>query len=91
MDLIRGESAGGPRAEDNEYRMAMGIAGSLNDALQQATTSMARWLEHDFKLNPSEVASVLGTSMRYDIAEVVDPYQHVVARISKKALAGVAK
>jgi acetamidase/formamidase len=31
VELIRGESAGAVRAEDAEYRMAMGIAGSLNE------------------------------------------------------------
>lgn len=91
VEVIRGESSGGPRAENDEYRMAMGIAGSLNEALQQATTNMARWLERDYKLNPSEIASVLGTAMRYDIAEVVDPAYHVVARVSKKALAPLPK
>jgi acetamidase/formamidase len=91
VEVIRGESAGGPRAENDEYRMAMGIAGSLNEALQQATTSMARWLERDYKLNSSEVASILGTAMHYDIAEVVDPSYHVVARVSKKALATLSK
>jgi len=91
VDLVRGERPTGPRAENEEYRMAMGIAGSLNEALQDATTNMARWLERDYKLNPSEIASVLGTAMRYDIAEVVDPAYHVVARVSKKALAPLPK
>jgi acetamidase/formamidase len=90
VQLIRGESAGAVRAEDAEYRMAMGVAGSLNEALQQATTNMARWLEEDFKLNRAEVAYVLGTAMSYDIAEVVDPYYHVVARLSKETLSRIA-
>ena len=91
VELIRGESAGVPRAEDAEYRMAMGIGGSLNEALQQATTNMARWLQRDFKLNRAEVAYVLGTAMSYDVAEVVDPQYHVVARVSKEALARIAQ
>ena len=56
-----------------------------------ATTEMARWLEERHRLNPSEVASVLGTAMRYDIAEVVDPLVNVVARVPKKALARLQK
>ena len=80
-----------PRAEDDEFLMAMGIAGSLTEGLQLATTEMARWLEARHKLNPSEVASVLGTAMRYDIAEVVDPLVNVVARVPKKALAPIQK
>lgn len=91
VELIRGESAGVPRAEDAEYWMAMGIAGSLNEALQQATTNMARWLERDFKLNRAEVAYVLGTAMNYDVAEVVDPQYHVVARLSKGALSRIGQ
>ena len=90
VKLIRGSSPGAVRAEDAEYRMAMGVAGSLNEALQRATTNMALWLVQDFKLNRSEVAYVLGTAMRYDIAEVVDPAYHVVARLPKDALARIA-
>jgi acetamidase/formamidase len=91
VELIRGESAGVPRVEDAEYRMAMGIGGSLNEALQQATTNMAHWLERDFELNRAEVAYVLGTAMSYDIAEVVDPEYHVVAWLSKEAHARIAR
>ena len=86
VDLERGVHIGGPRFEDDEYLMASGIAGSLNDALQQATTELARWLEHDYKLSPNESNVVLGAAMRYEIAEVVDPQVHIVAKISKAAL-----
>jgi len=71
--------------------MAMGIAGSLNEALQNATTELSKWLARDYGLNPAEVSAVLGTSMRYDIAEVVDPYVNIVAKVSKKALAPLKK
>jgi len=91
VDVIRDKSPGGPRAENEEYLMAMGIAGSLTEALQAATTSMARWIESEYGLNPAEVASVLGTAMRYDIAEVVDPYVNVVAKVGKQALSQISK
>ncbi len=87
VNLISGERANGPRAEDDEFIMAMGIAGALPDAVRQATTSLARWLEKDYHLTPNETAVVLGTSIRYDIAEVVDPQVNVVAKISKTVLA----
>jgi len=87
VDLIRGQSSGGPRFENDEYLMTSGIAGSLNDALQVATTELTRWLERDYKLSPNEAAIVLGTAIHYDIAEVVDPQVHIVAKISKSALA----
>ena len=87
VNLISGERLDGPRAEDDESIMAMGIGGSLPDALRDATTSLARWLEHDYHLTPNESAVVLGSSMHYDIAEIVDPQVNVVARISKAVLA----
>jgi acetamidase/formamidase len=91
VDLIPETSASMPRAEDSEFLMAMGIAGSLTEAFQIATTEMARWLEDTYKLSAADVASVLGTAMRYDIAEVVDPYVNVVARVPKKVLAPIRK
>jgi len=89
VQLIRGKSTGGPRFEDDEYLMASGIAGSLPDALREATTELARWLERDYKLSANESNVVLGTSIRYDIAEVVDPQVHIVAKVSKAVLAGL--
>ncbi|MBZ5596098.1 MAG: acetamidase/formamidase family protein [Acidobacteriia bacterium] len=86
VDVVQGQSIDMPRAENSEYAMALGIGNSLTDALQVATTNMAQWLERDYKLNAAEVAMVLGTSMRYDIAEVVDPLVNVVAKVPKSVL-----
>ena len=91
VDLIRGQATSGPRAESDEYLMAMGVSNSLPDAVRQATTQLARWLERDYHLTANESAIVLGTAMRYDIAELVDPQVNVVAKVSKSALAGLAK
>lgn len=87
VDLLRGKSTQGPRFENDEYLMASGIAGSLQDALQEATTQLARWLERDYKLSANESNVILGSSIRYDIAEVVDPQVHIVAKVSKSVLA----
>ncbi len=89
VELVKNKSVPQPRGENAQFRMASGIANSLQDALQQATTNLARWLADDYKLTPNEVAIVLGTAIQYQIAEVVDPLVHVVARIDKKALAGL--
>jgi acetamidase/formamidase len=89
VDLIKGYSTDGPRAENDDYLMSMGIAGSVGEAMQQATAQLANWLQHDYKLTPNESAIVLGSAMRYDIAEVVDPQYHVVAKAPKSALAAL--
>ena len=89
VKLLKGESTGNPRAENDEYLMALGIANSLPEALQSGTTELANWLQRDYKLAPNEAAIVLGTAIQYNIAEVVDPLVHVVARVRKEALAGL--
>lgn len=91
VDLLRSRNIAGPRLENTEYFMASGISNSLPDALQAATTNLSRWLEEEYKLNPSEIAVVLGTGMRYEIAEVVDPQVHIVAKIAKSLLAPIPK
>jgi amidase len=89
VDLIKGKALNMPRAENAEYRMASGIANSLPEAVQAATTNLSQWLTDDYKLTANEIALVLGTAIQYDVAELVDPLVHVVARINKKALAGL--
>jgi acetamidase/formamidase len=91
VGVISGQRTGGPRAEDSESIMTLGIANSLTDALREATTEMARWLERDYHLTANESAIVLGTSMRYEVAEVVDPMVNVVARIDKSVLGQLSK
>lgn len=91
VNLVHGQATGGPRAESDEYLMSMGISNSLPDAVRQATTQLARWLERDYRLTPNESAIVLGTAIQYNIAELVDPQVNVVAKISKTALAGLKK
>jgi acetamidase/formamidase len=89
VELLKDQSTGRPRAENAEYLMALGIANSLPEALQGATTELTNWLQRDYRLEPNEAAIVLGTAMQYNIAEVVDPLVHVAARIRKDALAGL--
>jgi amidase len=86
VSLLKGQPSPGPRAENDDYLMVLGIANSLPEALQSATTELANWLQREYKLEPNEAAVVLGTAMQYNIAEVVDPLVHVVAKLPKKAL-----
>src|SRR5262249_9114535 len=88
------EPAGGlgnPRMENADYLMASGIAGSIDDAFRGATTNLVRWLETMYGLNAAEASSLVSTSVVYDIAEVVDPQPHVVAKAPKSVLANLKK
>ena len=91
VNIVAGGAPPSPRMENTEYLMASGIAGSIDEALREATTNLVRWLETMYGLNEAEVSSVLGTSMVYDVAEVVDPQPHVVAKVPKAALSALKK
>jgi len=89
VNLQTGVRQGQPRIESDEYVMFSGVGNSLGDALQRATSGLSRYLSQRYSLNPAEVGIVLGTGIRYDIAEIVDPKQHVVAKLPKKSLEGL--
>ena len=91
VDVIRDVAIDGPYADDGESWMVIGIAGSLDEALRQATTRAARYLEQEHGLNSTEAALVLGSSMQYDVADVVGEQVSIVARLPKKLLAQLPK
>jgi amidase len=89
VDVIPGKRLQGPRVESATHIMAVGLDGSLDDAFRTATSSMAQWLTDDYKLTPSEVAQVLGTSSEYKVSEAADRNAGVVLKINKERLQGL--
>jgi amidase len=86
VDVIPAKRIPGPRVESATHIMAMGLEGSLDDAFRGATANMARWLTDEYKLTPSEVAQVLGTSAEYKVSEVADRNAGMVLKINKERL-----
>jgi amidase len=86
VDLIPEKQIATPRVESPTHIMAVGLDGSLEGALKDATSGMAQWLEQDYSLTPSEVAQVLGTASEIVINEVADRNAGVVLRLSKDRL-----
>lgn len=41
VDVQREQSLSGPRVENDEYLMAMGLGGSLDEAFREATSALA--------------------------------------------------
>lgn len=76
-----------PRVETEGAIASVGIAGSLDEAIREATSDMARWLEADYGLSATEAALVMGTSVAYDIPDIVGTWVSVAARIPKDVLA----
>jgi acetamidase/formamidase len=83
-----------PYAENASELMFIGVGGSVEQALQRATTGLATYLEREFKLSAPEVATVLGAAAQYRIAKVSgtpnDPTT-VVAKIPKAVLQQLGK
>jgi hypothetical protein len=69
--------------------MALGYDGSIDDAFRAATANMASWLTDAYKLTPSEVAQVLGSSAEYKVAEVADRNAGIALKINKERLKGL--
>ena len=91
VDLIRDKNFGHPLAENAEFLISIGIGGALDQALQQATSGLVRWLERDYKLTASESALVLGFAVKYDVVDLVGTQVSVAAKLPKTALARLAK
>ena len=86
VDVISGKRIPGPRVESATHIMAMGLAGSLDDAFRDATSNMADWLTSEYKLTPSELAQVLGSAAEYKVSEAADRNAGMILKINKDRL-----
>lgn len=91
VDVIHGRSIAMPRIESPTHIMALGQAGSLDDALRLATAGLVQWLEQDYGLTPSESAQVLGSSVEYVVANLAGRNVGLAAKIEKSRLAGLRR
>jgi len=91
VDVIQGTHLSDRRIETSTHIITMGLSASLDDALKGATEGMAKWLNEDYKLTPSETAQVLGTAAEYKVSEVADRNSGVVLKINKNRLLGLVK
>jgi amidase len=91
VDVVPSVSLGQPRVEDKDFVMVMGTGATVDAAMKNATTGMSRWLASTYHLTPHDIAAVLGTEMKDEIAEVVDSEYDVVAKLSRNALAKIGK
>ena len=90
VGVISAKRIAGPRVESPTHIMAVGLAGSLDDAFRQATSNMADWLTNDYKLTPSELAQLLGSAAEYKVSEVADRNAGIVLKINKDRLQSLA-
>ncbi|WP_217907160.1 hypothetical protein [Massilia sp. BJB1822] len=86
IELAKGKSIAMPRVESPTQIMTLGQAGSLDDALRQATSGMVQWLQQDRGLSLSECAQVLGSAVKYSLANLVGRSVEVAAKMEKAIL-----
>jgi acetamidase/formamidase len=75
-----------PRGENADVIFTVGNARPLDQALQHATTEMARWLRDDYGVDGHEVGILMGQAVKYDIGNVFDPAYTVVCKMPKRYL-----
>lgn len=90
VEIIKNRHIASPRVETSTHYAAIGIAGSVDDAMRRATSGMVQWLRQDYHLTASEAALVLGSSAEYRISEIADRDASVVLKLRKDLLRNIA-
>ena len=86
MDLQSKRQIPAPRAESDEFYIALGVGDPVDRAYQRATANMIHWLIVSFGLERQEANVLIGTSARFDIASIVCERGKTVACKIPKAL-----
>jgi amidase len=91
VDVIHGKAIQMPRVESPTQIMALGQAGSVDEATRAATTGLVKWLAQDYGLTLSESAQVLGSSVHYSVANLAGRSVGVAASLDKVLLSQLVK
>jgi amidase len=91
VEVLKDKQISWPRAEDDEFVMAIGNARPLDQAVQHATTELMRLLAEDHGLDFRASSALLGQCIRYDVGNVFDPAYTAVAKIEKRLLQVLAQ
>jgi amidase len=86
VDVLKRKQIAWPRAENDEFVMAVGNARPLDEAVQYATAELMRMLRQDYGLDYRASSVLLGQLIRYDVGNVYDPAYTMVAKVAKRYL-----
>ena len=89
VTLVKQKKIVWPRAETSTHILAVGNARPLDQALQHATSEMARWLQQDYGLDWMGAHILMGQCVEYEIGNVFDPAYTVVCKMSKSTLESI--
>lgn len=91
VELVKRKAVSMPRVESPTELMVLGQAGSLDEALKQASTGLIQWLRQDYGLSLSDAAQVMGSAVRFTVPNLAGRSVGVAARIDKALLPPRAK
>ena len=86
LDLIKDHEIGWPRGENDDEIFTAGNARPLDEATQNATTEMLRWLVQDYGLDPLGANLLLAQCVRYDLGNMFDPAYTMVCKVPREFL-----
>ncbi|HYG04870.1 MAG TPA: acetamidase/formamidase family protein [Stenotrophomonas sp.] len=86
VELVKGKAINMPRVESPTQIMALGQAGSLDDALKAASAGLVAWLQMDYGMTLPQAAQVLGSAVRYSVANLAGRSVGVAAKLDKARL-----
>ncbi len=87
LHLHKGRKIQWPRAETETHILTAGNARPLDQALQHATTEMARWLQEDYDLDMVGAHTLMGQCVEYEVGNVFDPAYTMICKMAKSLLA----
>ncbi|HQY94698.1 acetamidase/formamidase family protein [Caldilinea sp.] len=87
VDLQKGRRIAWPRGETASHILTAGNARPLDQALQHATTELARWLQEEYGLSPIHAQTLLGQAVDYEVGNVFDPAYTMICKLEKRWLA----
>ncbi|MGX5729843.1 acetamidase/formamidase family protein [Pseudoxanthomonas beigongshangi] len=87
--VIKARAQATPRVESATRLMAVGQAGSLDEAVRVATHGLIQWLQQDYGLSLSEASQLLGAAMEYRITTLAGRNAGVAAMLDKSRLASL--
>jgi acetamidase/formamidase len=86
VDIRRDWKTAWPRGENDVEIFTAGNARPLDQALQNATTEMARWLEEAYGLDPIGAQTLMGMVVDYEVGNVFDPAYTMICKMPKQWL-----
>ncbi|MBC7813529.1 MAG: acetamidase/formamidase family protein, partial [Burkholderiales bacterium] len=89
VKVIKGKKIGWPRGENEEYIFTAGNARPLDQAIQNATSEMLRWLDQDYGLDYLSGSILLGQAVEYEVGNMFDPAYTMICKVPKRVLASL--